>query len=47
MLLVELFQYLDNNLGTESFFDFIEKRLEQLLKKIILILIKMRMKSKI
>ena len=33
MLLVELFQYLDNNLGTESFFEFIEKRLEAIIKK--------------
>ena len=33
MLLVELFQYLDNNLGTESFFDYIEKRLEAIIKK--------------
>ena len=33
MLLVELFQYLDNNLGTESFLDFIEKRLDVIIKK--------------
>ena len=33
MLLRELFHYLDNNLGTESFFEFIEKRLETIIKK--------------
>lgn len=33
MLLRELFYYLDNNLGTESFFEFIEKRLEAVIKK--------------
>ena len=32
-LLIELFHYLDNNLGTESFFEFIEKRLETIIKK--------------
>ena len=47
MLLVELFQYLNNNLETESFVYFIEKRLETIIKKNNIILIKLRIKWKI
>jgi hypothetical protein len=47
MLLVELFQHLNNNLETECFVYFIVKRLETIIKKNNIILIKLRIKWKI